>query len=91
MLSVQTNIALQLVRTLNPVELNAFAREFEQMISTRLAKVEPVQEEPFNIPEMAFSILKNHRDKHGIPTRGNLHDYLDVAGYRRRYARSRKG
>ena len=65
MLTVQTNIALQLVRTLSEEEIQAFANEFEKIIKP-VAKIKPKKKKEFLLPDpnvLAQMKLAEHRAK----------------------------
>lgn len=63
-MTVQTNIALQLVASLSPDEKNIFAREFEKLF-TKKPKSMPKKTKKVFMPsteELAAIALQNHRD-----------------------------
>lgn len=74
MLTVQTNIALQIVSTLTQEELIAFSVEFEKL-QKPVAKCKPKKQSTLNIPApavLAKQYLAAHRAKHNIPAQGKL-------------------
>ena len=75
MLTVQTNIALQMVATLSPEEMAAFVREFEKLRKPVVAKSKQKKVSTLNLPSpevLAQQILARHRAKHNIPAQGKL-------------------
>ena len=74
MLTVQTNIALQIVSTLTPEELDTFCVEFDKLRKPAV-KCKPKKQSLLNMPDpqvLAQQILARHRAKHNIPAQGKL-------------------
>lgn len=64
-MTVQTNIALQLVSSLSPEEIDIFAREFAKLF-TKKPKSVPKKTKKLFMPsteELAAIALQHHRDK----------------------------
>ena len=74
MLTVQTNIALQIVSTLTQEEMNAFCVEFDKLRKP-VANSKPKKQSTLNLPSatvLAQQALAKHRAKYNIPAQGKL-------------------
>ena len=74
MLTVQTNIALQIIATLTQEEMAALSVEFDKLRKP-VAKCKPKKESTLNLPApsvLAQQLLAKHRAKHNIPAQGKL-------------------
>lgn len=74
MLTVQTNIALQIIATLTQEEREAFHAEFVKM-HTPVVKTTPKKQIKINLPSatvLSQQILAAHRAKNNIQAQGKL-------------------